>query len=188
MEGMTLPKDVVLSAFVISIFAVPANAQQQFSPGDVWARFAETCGQVISDPDGYIDGLERPGALGERVISESPDGKAVSIYYPSANAYDEVEIYVIGEREVRDCSVIGQFYSMDTSQLASDFREIVAGDTQLAIAGGHAPQDYSEEGSTYTVEEIYLFAIDGLWPEQDLVTVAHVIGGELQLMVQQIVN
>ncbi|MFV1607145.1 hypothetical protein VWY06_02000 [Phaeobacter sp. JH20_10] len=169
-------------AFSSQVAAQPAN---ELTPKLVWERFQETCSQVLSDPDAYLSSLARPGEAGERVVSVSPDQMVVSVFNRVANSYDEVELHIVGNRQLRDCSVIGEFYEQDTSQLAQSLVNIVSAEEGVTISGGHAPQDYVEDGKIYAEEAIHLFAIDGIWPEHGVMAVAHVIAGQLQLYVQQ---
>uniref|UniRef100_UPI003B516596 hypothetical protein n=1 Tax=Roseovarius indicus TaxID=540747 RepID=UPI003B516596 len=151
-------------------------------------RFLQTCTQVLSDPDAYLAGIESPGPAGERVTSVSPDRNLVSVYEREGAVHDEVELHIVGNRQVRDCSVIGEFHGADTEELAGQFRQVVESRDGLTISGGHAPQDYVDGGALTTEEDIYLYAIDGLWPELGLIATAHVIAGELQLYVQRTMN
>lgn len=179
-------------ATAIAFIAVPLGAAaqpiDQVSPRDLWLRFLTTCTAVLNDPDGYLAGLPSPGPSGERVISVSPDRNVVSVFYRTGNAYDEVEFFRVGNRQIRDCGVIGEFYDVEAEPLAQRLTEIAASVEGVTLTGGHAPQDYSGEGAFYTVDDIYLFAIDGLWPETGEIAVIHVIGGELQFMVQFLVE
>jgi hypothetical protein len=186
-------------AVAAALLALPLGAASQpldeISPEGLWTRFLQTCSTVLTDPDAYLAGLPRPGPSGERVISVSPDRNVVSVFHRIGNAYDEVELYRVGNHQIRDCAVIGEYYDMETggaqmetAVLAQGLTEIAASVEGVTLTGGHAPQDYSEENTFYTVDEIYLFAIDGLWPETGEVAVVHVIGGELQFMVQFVVT
>lgn len=177
-----------LIAFWVPHLASAEQSTAEFSPASIWQRFKSTCNQVITDPDRFLSAIARPGPRGERVISVSPDRNVVSVYQREANGYDEVELHLIGDRQIRDCSVIGEFYNIEPSQLASDFVEVVSSEEGVAITGGHAPQDYAEEGGIYTVNNIFLYAIDGVWPAENLIVIVHVIGGELQLYVQQTID
>lgn len=181
-----ITKILPLAGFLTVLTTLPIYAQQ-LSPSDIWERFKLTCSQVMIDPDAFLAGIKTPGPSGERVISISPDSTAVSVYQREANGYDEVELYLIGARQIRDCSVIGEFYESDTSELATELINIVTLEGEVSISGGHAPQDYGDDG-LYTVDDIFIFAIDGVFPERNLISVAHVIGGELQLSVQQSVD
>lgn len=167
---------------------LPATAQTtgEVSPEDLWERFLQTCTAVMTDPDSYLASLVRPGPAGERIISVTPDRMAVSVFYRIGNVYDEVELYRIGDRQIRDCAVIGEYYEMETQNLVVRLKEIVATSEAVELAGGHAPQDYAQEGRVYTVDDVYMFAIDGLWPESGEIAVAQVIGGELQLTMQYV--
>ncbi|KRS19057.1 hypothetical protein [Roseovarius indicus] len=165
-----------------------SEGDAQASPDAVLERFTKTCTQVLGDPDAYLAGIETPGPAGERVTSVSPDKKLVSVYARDGTTYDEVELHIVGNRQVRDCSVIGEFHGADTEELAGQFRQMVESREGLTISGGHAPQDYVDGGALTTEEDIYLYAIDGLWPELGLIATAHVIAGELQLYVQRTMN
>ncbi len=121
-------------------------------------------------------------------MSISPDGNVVSVYRREANSYEEVEFHVIGERQVFDCSVIGEFYDVETSSLAQQFEEMISSSGGMKISGGHAPQDYVEEGGLYSENDIFLYAIDGVWPQPGIIVIAHVIAGELQIYVHQTIN
>ncbi|MBO9407999.1 hypothetical protein J7399_11210 [Shimia sp. R9_1] len=176
-------KNITFSGLFCSFFVSPLQAQQ-LSTLEVWNRFQSTCRQVFLDPNAFMASLTIPAASGDRVLSVSPDSKAISIYRREHNVYDEIQFHVIGNRQIRDCSVIGEFYDLNTSEIASQLLNIASSTGSATISGGHAPQDYDGE----TVEEIYLFAIDGLFPNANLISVAHVIDGELQLLVQQPIN
>ena len=157
------------------------------TPAMVWDRFKATCTSVVTDPDRYLSGLQRPGPQGERVVSISPDRKLVSVFNRIESAYEEVELYLVGKRQIRDCSVIGEFPELETAQLAEHFRQIATSEG-LTVVGGHAPQDYPSSDGVFTEDDIYLFGVDGVWPDERLMATVHVIEGELQFYVQRSVE
>jgi len=78
---------LLVSLWISTAFQAAAQSALDLSPKQVWERFQETCTQVLSDPDTYLSGLKRPGKAGERVISVSPDQKAVSVYRPTPHIW-----------------------------------------------------------------------------------------------------
>ncbi|OAN75547.1 hypothetical protein A8B78_16165 [Jannaschia sp. EhC01] len=185
----------LLAGAVWLSLAAPAAAQnpEALTPQRVWDQFFATCTAVLEDPDAYLASLPSPGPYGERVISVSPDQMAVSVFHlVSPGLYDEVQLHIIGDRQLRDCIVIGAFEFDDTQSLVDALAQSVAAQDGASLSGGHTPQDYVEvfdgQGDIYTEEQIHLFAIDGLWPEVGAIALAHVVADELQLSVEFVIS
>lgn len=181
---MRQPICLGLALLGAALFASPAAAQE-ISIEEAFGKFRQACSRALSDPDAYLDALPHPGPAGERVTSVSPDGGVVSVFLRDANIYEEVEVYRLGERVLVDCSVIGEFYDQPGDEIAARIAAILKTDPNLSFVGGQTAQDYSgADGNRYdTVEDIYLYAVDGLWPSHGLPTVIHIVGGELQMYV-----
>lgn len=172
--------------FLTLVLNPTISTAQQKTVQEVWDRFKQTCNQILIDPTSYIDSLTIPGSKGERIISVSPDKQVTSIYNNIGGAYDEIELHDINNKQVRDCSVIGQFYNQNMKAVVEEFRDVIGKENQITLSGGHAPQEYVEEGRKFAEKRIYLFAIDGLWPDKSLITIAHLIAGEVQLYVRYV--
>ena len=180
---------------VFCFFAGAGQAQQApyFDPASLLERFRSTCSTVLANPDAYLASLPRPGPFGERVISVSPDQKAVSVFWRQGTAYDEVYLHLVGTKQVRECIVLGEYFIDPSYSPISDLLAAVAADPLLTITGGHMPQDYIENGNFNTVDHIYQYALDGLFPADDLTALVGINGEpgegwELFMMVQKIVR
>ena len=176
------------AAFVLFSGVNDAKAYDNVSIRELWDRFVRNCEQVITSPNEYIEQLVVPDKYGARVISVSPDGNSTSIFNRVENSYDQIIIQRIHNKEIRDCSVYGEYWAIDSRKLADDFSEIIQLDPVLNISGGHTPQEFYGEDSNFKHDNYYIFTIQGAWENENWLASGQIVEGEVQLFLRETVT
>lgn len=139
-----------------------------------WQHYLTQCQQLFQDPETYVAQLPDRNPGGDLTRTQSPDGKATTIYLEIENGYVEAFVDTLSDREIRHCAYYSEIASgWDSNAMAAQYVQWLQQNQALEVVGGYAP--------IYGADH-YRHTVLGMWPDYDIPVQTNIHENEFQII------